>query len=113
MRNDKYLWVTASRARPGKDAEYNKWYDKHVTTFFTFPGLKKVCRNRCFNSFEFGDKCAQYMTIYEFETKEALEAFRKSDAMELAKKEAEESWGEIGETLWTGWWEPLKTLERK
>jgi hypothetical protein len=45
MRNSKYLWVTASRAKPGKEAEYNKWYDQQVT-------------------------------------------------------------------LWTGWWEPMKTLER-
>jgi antibiotic biosynthesis monooxygenase (ABM) superfamily enzyme len=113
MRKDKYLWVTASRAKPGKEAEYNQWYDQHVTTFFKFPGLKRVSRNRCFQSFEFGEKCARYMTIYEFDDKEALEAFRKSDVMLLAKKEYEDSWEEIGETLWTGWWEPMKTLERK
>ena len=113
MRKDKCIWVTASKAKKGKEEEYNKWYDQHVTTFFKFPGLKRVSRNRCFNSFEFGDICAQYLTIYEFDSKEALETFRKSDVMEIAKKEYEEGWKEIGETLWTGWWEPMKTLERK
>jgi len=113
MRKDKYLWVTASRAKPGKEEEYNGWYDQHVTTFFKFPGLKRVCRNRCCQSFEFGDICAQYLTIYEFDNKEALEAFSQSEAMELAKKEYEDGWEEIGETLWTGWWEPMKTLERE
>jgi antibiotic biosynthesis monooxygenase (ABM) superfamily enzyme len=113
MRKDKYLWVTASRAKPGKEKEYNKWYDQHVETFFKFPGLKRVCRNRCFHSFEFGDKCAQYMTLYEFDDKAALEAFSKSEAAKIAKKEYEEGWEEIGETLWTGWWEPMKTLERE
>ncbi len=112
MRKDKYLWVTASRAKPGKEAEYNKWYDRHITTFFQFSGLKRVCRNRCFYSFEFGDKCAQYIVLYEFDNKKDLEAFGQSEAAKLAKKEYEEGWEEIGETLWTGWWEPVKTLER-
>lgn len=112
MRKEKYLWVTASKAKPGKEEEYIKWYDQHVETFFKFPGLKRVSRNRCINSFEFGDTCARYLTLYEFDSKEALEAFTKSEAMEMAKKEHEEAWEEIGESLWTGWWEPIKTLER-
>lgn len=112
MAKQKYLWVTASRPRPGKEAEYNRWYDRHVTTFFQFPGLKRVARNRNFNAFEFGDKCAPYMVIYEFEDQASLEAFAKSEAAQEAKREYEEGWADIGETLWTGWWEPLKTLER-
>ena len=112
MRKDRYLWITASKAKPGKEKEYNQWYDQHVTTFFQFPGLKRVSRNRCYFTFEFGDKCAQYVTLYEFENKASLEAFAKSDAAMQAKKEFEDSWEEIGETLWTGWWEPVKTLER-
>lgn len=113
MRKDRYIWLTASRAKPGKDAEYNRWYDQHVTTFFQYQGLKRVCRNRCFNSFEFGDTCAQYVTIYEFETLEDLQNFGKSDAVEIAKKEYEEGWNDVGINLWTGWWEPVKTLERE
>jgi heme-degrading monooxygenase HmoA len=112
MAKQKYLWVTASRPRPGKEEEYNRWYDQHVTTFFEFPGLKRVARNRNFNAFEFGDKCAPYMVIYEFEDRASLEAFAKSEAAREAKREYEEGWADIGETLWTGWWEPLKTLER-
>lgn len=112
MRKNKYLWVAASKAKPGKEEEFNKWYDQHVTTFFKFPGLKRVCRNRCFNSFEFGDKCPQYLTLYEFDNKGDLEAFGKSEAATIAKKEYAEGFGEVGETLWAGWWEPKKTLER-
>jgi len=112
MRKERYLWVTTSKAKPGKEKEYNQWYDQHVTTFFKFTGLKRVCRNRCIFPFEFGDKCPQYMVLYEFETKADLEAFGKSEAAKLAKKEYEDGWAEVGETLWTGWWEPLKTLER-
>ena len=112
MRKDKYLWITASRPKPGKEKEYNEWYNQHVTTFFQFPGLKRVSRNKCFNSFQFGDKCAQYVTIYEFDSKQDLEAFGKSDASKQAKKEHAEGWEEVAESIWTGWWEPIKTLER-
>jgi heme-degrading monooxygenase HmoA len=112
MRKDKYLWITASRPKPGKEKEYNEWYNQHVTTFFQFPGLKRVSRNQCFNSFQFGDKCAQYVTIYEFDSKGDLEAFGKSDASKQAKKEHAEGWEEVAESIWTGWWEPIKTLER-
>ena len=76
MRNDKYLWVTASRPKPGKEEEYNRWYDQHVATFFKFPGLKRVCRNRCIHPLSSVIN-AQYLTLYEFEDKESLEAFSK------------------------------------
>lgn len=113
MRKDKYLWVSASKAKPGKEKEYNAWYDQHVTTFFKYQGLKRVSRNRCFNSFQSGDACVQYLTIYEFDSKEALEAFGKSEVMTIAKKEYEEGYAEVAEGMWTGWWEPMKTLERE
>ena len=112
MRKERYLWVSTSKPKPGKEKEYNQWYDQHITTFFKYPGLKRVCRNRCINSFESGDKCPQYMVLYEFETRADLEAFGKSEAAKLAKKEYEDGYAEVGEGIWTGWWEPLKTLER-
>ena len=112
MSKEKYLWISASKPKPGKEEEYNRWYDQHVTTFFKFPGLKRVRRNKCVNPFEFGDKCVQYVTIYEFDSKEDLEAFGKSEAAQIAKKEYADGWEEVGEGGWTGWWKTVKTLER-
>lgn len=112
MGNNRFIWVSASKPKPGKEPEYNKWYDRHVTTFFEFPGLKKVRRNKCINPFKSGDKIPQYLTIYEFETREDLEAFGKSEAAARAQREYDEGYAEIAEGVWTGWWETVKTLER-
>jgi heme-degrading monooxygenase HmoA len=112
MKEGRYLWLVTSKAASGKEEEYNKWYDQHVTTFFRFPGLKRVVRNRCYQPMQNPDSCPQYVVIYEFDKKEDLEAFVKSDAAEAARKEFEEEWKGFGDFLWSGWYEPVKKLER-
>jgi len=112
MDNERYLWLVTSRPDPEREEEYNKWYDQHVETFFKFPGLKKVVRNKCFQQMQNPDSCPQYVVSYEFDTKEDLEAFLESDAAEAAKKEFEETWNGLGEFLWSGWYEPVKKLEK-
>ncbi|NLA73909.1 MAG: hypothetical protein GX846_00250, partial [Deltaproteobacteria bacterium] len=84
MNSDRYLWLVASRPNPGREEDYNKWYDRHVETFFGFPGLKKVVRIKCFQPMQNPDSCPQYVDIYEFDTREDLEAFIKSDAAKEA-----------------------------
>ena len=112
MENERYLWLVTSKPDPEKVEEYNKWYDQHVETFFKFPGLKKVVRNKCFRPMQNPDSCPEYVVIYEFDTKDDLEAFLTSDAANAAKKEFEETWNGVGEFLWSGWYEPVKKLER-
>jgi antibiotic biosynthesis monooxygenase (ABM) superfamily enzyme len=112
MKEGRYLWLVTSKATPGKEEEYNKWYDQHVTTFFKFPGLKRVVRNKCYQPMQNPDSCPQYVVIYEFDKKEDLEAFAKSDVAEIARKEMEERWEGLGDFLWSGWYEPVKKLER-
>jgi antibiotic biosynthesis monooxygenase (ABM) superfamily enzyme len=112
MEKARYLWLVSSKANPGKEEEYNKWYDQHVTTFFKFPGAKKIVRNKCYRPMQNPDSCPQYVVIYEFNTKEDLEAFIKSDASEAGKKEYEEGWKDQGVFLWSGWYEPVKVLKR-
>ncbi|MBN1470945.1 MAG: DUF4286 family protein [Syntrophaceae bacterium] len=112
MSNDRYVWIVTSKPDPEKEEEYNKWYDKHVETFFNFPGLKKVVRNKCYQPMQNPDSCPQYVVIYEFDTKDDLQAFLTSDAAKAAIKEYEEEWNGLGEFLWSGWYEPVKKLER-
>lgn len=112
MENGRFLWLVTSKADPAKEAEYNRWYDKHVETFFKFPGVKQIVRNKCYQPMQNPDSCPQYVVIYEFEKKEDLEAFLKSDMMEEAKRQFEEDWDGCGEFLWSGWYEPVKKLER-
>jgi antibiotic biosynthesis monooxygenase (ABM) superfamily enzyme len=112
MNKARYFWMVTSKPNPGREAEYDKWYDQHVTTFFKFPGLKRVTRNKCYQPMQNPDGCPQYLAIYEFDTKEDLEAFIKSPAADAAKKEFEQTWNNCGEFLWSGWYEPVKMLER-
>ena len=112
MRKARCLWIVTSTADPEKEEEYNKWYDQHVETFFTFPGAKRIVRNKCYQPMQNPDSCPQYVVIYEFDTKEDLEAFLKSDASQAGRKEFEEGWKGFGEFLWSGWYEPVKELER-
>ena len=112
MKKARYLWIVSSKADPAKEAEYNKWYDQHVGTFFKFPGLKRVVRNKVYQPMQNPESCPQYVVIYEFDKKEDLEAFSKSDAAEEAKKEFMEGWKGFGDFLWSGWYEPVKMLER-
>ena len=52
------------------------------------------------------------MVTYEFDTKADLEAFLTSDAAKEAIREYEEDWKGQGEFLWSGFFEPVKKLER-
>jgi heme-degrading monooxygenase HmoA len=113
MKEARYLWLVTSKADPAREEEYNKWYNQHVETFFKFPGAKRIVRNRCYQPMQNPDSCPQYVVIYEFDTKEDLEAFAKSDAAEEAKKEFETGWKGFGDFLWSGWYEPVKKLERE
>ena len=90
MEKTRYLWIVTSKADPAREAEYNKWYDRHVTTIFKFPGLKQVVRNKIYRPMQNPDACPQYVVVYEFDTKEDLEAFIKSPAAGEAKREYEE-----------------------
>jgi hypothetical protein len=113
MKEDRFLWLVCSQPAPGKEKEYNEFYDKHVGTFFKFPGLKRVVRNKCYQPQLNPGSCPQYVVIYEFEKKADLEAFVKSDAADAAKKEFAVEWNDnIGSFLWSGWYEPVKKLER-
>ena len=112
MDNDRYLWLVTSKPDPEKVEAYNRWYDLHVETFFGFPGLKKVVRNKCFRPMQNPDACPEYVVVYEFDTKEDLEAFLTCDAAKEAIRQYEEEWNGLGEFLWSGWYEPVKKLER-
>ncbi len=111
-KEDRYLWLVTSKPAPGKEKEYNAWYDQHVTTFFQFPGCKRVVRNKCYKPMQNPDSCPEYVVIYEFESKADLEAFAKSEAAAAAKREFEVGWKGFGDFLWSGWYEPVKRLER-
>jgi hypothetical protein len=109
---NRFIMVVSTKANQAKEAEYNKWYDEHIVLLFGFKDLKRVSRSRCSRPLgPTGVNSPLYMTLYEFESKETLEAFQKSPRSQAAK-DLEERFSGLGEILWSGWYESEKTLER-
>ncbi|MCX7911826.1 MAG: antibiotic biosynthesis monooxygenase [Dehalococcoidales bacterium] len=85
------LLIVANEPEPGRDDEYNEWYSgRHIPMMFGFPGLKRASRYR-----RTGDdrECSQYLAVYEFASRDDLEAFFHSPEFKAAVADFEEKWG--------------------
>ena len=73
------ILIVANEPAAGREDEYNEWYtEKHVPMMFRFRGLKKASRYRLSGE---NKECSKYLAIYEFDSKEDLEAFPRSPSM--------------------------------
>ncbi len=88
----RYLLEVSSRAQPGRDAEYNEWYETtHVVDVLNVPGFNACQRYVRANT---GDERPEYVAVYEVETDdpaklmEALMAaapnMRMTDALDMS-----------------------------
>jgi len=113
MRINKYMEVVGSEPKPGKEKEYNEWYNKHITDLFAFGGLKRVSRSKCYKPLgDFGQQSPLYLTIYEFDAPGDLDAFYEHPLMADAKIHFEEEAPKSVEIRWAGFYEPVETLEK-
>ena len=110
MRINKYMEVTGTGPKPGKEKEYNEWYHKHISDLFAFGGLKRVSRSKCYKPL--GVSGPMYLTIYEFDSPEDLVAFYSDPLMADAKIHYEEEAPKSLEMYWAGFYEPVETLEK-
>jgi heme-degrading monooxygenase HmoA len=111
MPNNKLIQIVAAESTPEKDAKFEKWYTEvHVPMLFGFAGVKQASRYRLKGD----DKnCSKYLTIYEFESEEALAAFPKSPAFAAAIQDFENKKETVGFTMrWAGVYELIKSWER-
>jgi len=111
MANNLIIQIVASESTPKKEAKFNKWYTEvHVPMLFGFKGLKQASRYQCIGGDE---QSARYLAIYEFESKEAMEAFPKSPAFAAAIKDYENIKEKIGFSLkWVASYELIKSWKR-
>ena len=93
------------------EAKFNKWYNEvHVPLLFKYQGMKKVTRYQLAGESE-GQ--AKYLAVYEYETKEALDALSKSPEFATAMEEMQGTWQGGGfDIKWMATYEPIKTWER-
>jgi uncharacterized protein (TIGR02118 family) len=111
MAKARLLNIVATECPPKNDAKFNKWYDEvHIPMLFKFKGMKKVTRYRIMEDIK---EKARYLAVYEFDTKEALEAYAKSPEFKAAIDEMNATWkGDMFEIKWADNYEPIKTWER-
>jgi antibiotic biosynthesis monooxygenase (ABM) superfamily enzyme len=113
MQKQGAMMVVCTRISPGKEAEYHKWYDKHVNIMFEYPGMERVSRNHLIRPLgNNNNNSPEYIVLYELKEKADLENYFKSPQMDQAKKQFEEDWAGLGDVLWSGFYEPLHVLKR-
>ncbi len=113
MANKEAMMVVSTKVNPGKQAAYNIWYDEHISLLFAFKSMNRVSRNLLILPLgDNGGNSPEYITIYELQNKADIEVFFQSSQMQQAKKQFDEQWDGLGDVLWSGWYEPVKTLER-
>ena len=111
MPNNRIMQIVASESTPEKEAEFNKWYTEvHVPMLFAYEGVKQASRYQRIGDYGQG---AKFLAIYEFETKEAMDAFPESDAFADAIEDFENNKEALGFTMkWAASYELLKSYEK-
>jgi len=105
------IQIVASGSSPEKEAAFNKWYTEvHVPMLFEFKGVKQASRYQRIGE---NEECAKYLAIYEFESKEAQDAFPKSPEFAAAVDDFEKKREEVGFTMkWAASYELIESWER-
>ena len=87
MAGNRMVQIVASESSPEKEAEYDAWYtDIHIPMLFGYKGIKKVSRYLLVGEDE---EMSRFLTIYEFENKEAMDDFSNSPDFKAAIEDYE------------------------
>ena len=106
MESRPVIWLVGTECSPGREAEYNEWYNRlHMPTELEAPGIIRGTRyERIGSQFEY----PRYLAIYELESEAAIEAIWKSEATARA---AEQHFGrglELGLSMrWMAHYRPI------
>ncbi len=105
-------FIVANEPSPDREEEYNQWYnEKHVPMMFGFKGMKNAARYRLTNG---SDGSSRYIAIYEFDSKEDLDAFMQSAELADAIKDFDGKWKHGGfERKWGATYELIKSWEKQ
>ena len=112
MDSNSILTIGASSCSDEDDEQYSSWYnDVHIPMVLKYKGIRWAGRFK-----RLGDdkNRPKYLVLYEFENKEAREAFEDSPELAEAVKDMEQTWEEGRIDLqWLSSYEPVKIWDRK
>ena len=111
MPDNVIIQIVASHSTPEKEEEFNRWYtDVHVPMLFGFQGVKQASRYRRIGD---NDSACKFLAFYEFESKEAMEAFTSSPEFQAAIDDFENKKEDIDlEIKWAASYELIKSWQR-
>lgn len=113
MKKKRYFHIVGTGPKPGKEDEYNEWYDGHVKILFDFENLKRVTRTRMYIPWgPQGEVSPQYVTIYEFKNKEDFTDFCNSSVMKIADEDYDTKGKQVSEVYWAGAYESVTDMEK-
>ena len=112
MPNHKLMQIVASESTPEKEENFSRWYSEiHLPMLFGYNGVKRASRYKLV-----GDDVqnnAKFLAIYEFDTKEELEAFPESPAFKDAIDDFDTNHEALGFKMrWVAVYELLTELTR-
>jgi antibiotic biosynthesis monooxygenase (ABM) superfamily enzyme len=112
MTKARILNIVATDCPPEVNAKFNKWYNEvHIPLLFKYKGLKKVIRYQLMA--EGRGQGVKYLAIYEYDSKDEMNAFPQTPEFKAAIDEMNETWkGKMFEIKWAANYEPIKTWER-
>jgi hypothetical protein len=111
MPENRIIQIVAAESTPEKEKEFNRWYtEEHVPMLMGSKSLKRASRYR-----RIGDDAnvSKFITVYEFENKEAMDEFPKSPAFADAIKDYENKKDEVGFNLkWAASYELIRSYKK-
>jgi hypothetical protein len=109
--SQRYILIVANEPAPDKEDEYNQWYtQQHVPMMFNFPGMQKASRYHLIGE---NRECSKYLAVYEFGSKEDLEAFPGSPEFAAAVADFDDKWKDGGFIRkWGASYELIRSLEK-
>ena len=107
MAKTRIINIVATEIPKENDAKFNKWYNEvHIPMLMKYKGIKKVTR---YKMIEDKAKKPKYLAVYEFDTKEDLDALMKSPEFKAAIEEMQGTWKGDNFLKWAAAYEPIKT----
>ena len=111
MPNNKIIQIVASESTPEKEEEFNKWYTEiHVPMLVAYKGVKQASRYQRIGDDE---QSAKFLAIYEFESREDMDAFPSSDAFAAAIEDFENNKEALGFRMkWAASYELIRPYDK-
>ena len=108
----RFMEIAGAGPKPGKEKEYLDYYVGHFTNMFEYTGIREVSYVRMFMPMAQDGKNHDYVTVYDFESEAAMNAFYDDPVFTGGRKD----WEEIGQPamdlLFAACYESVTALQR-